>query len=183
MSWSIGRCEGQFGTYFADHWISGAGSSHAVAGRRQSAFPGARKASRRHTRRQACARHSPAVQPGSREQLGVRRNAVILAFEQLESDGLVEERRGAGTFVASRLPVGPAKDVPVAPPPFVPSNAPFAVGRTHPDPALSEPTRTVDPAQSGGREPRLVWPRRRPRECSVAPGHRRAPRRHARHPV
>lgn len=69
-------------------------------------------------------------------QLGVRRNAVVLAFEQLGSDGLVEGRQGAGTFVATRLPIGPARDDPVAPPHAVPSCAPFAIGRTHPDPVL-----------------------------------------------
>ncbi len=69
-------------------------------------------------------------------QLGVRRNAVVAAFEQLGSDGLVEGRQGAGTFVASRLPAGRARAVAAAPPHPVPSLAPFAIGRTHPDPVL-----------------------------------------------
>ena len=34
------------------------------------------------------------------EQLGVRRNAVVAAYEQLLSDGLAEARHGAGTYVA-----------------------------------------------------------------------------------
>lgn len=73
-------------------------------------------------------------------QLGVRRNAVIQAYEQLGSDGLVEGRLGSGTFVAARLPSGPLSlgsgDGPVGPPHPVPGSGPFAVGRTHPDPAL-----------------------------------------------
>ena len=73
-------------------------------------------------------------------QLGVRRNAVVLAYEQLGSDGLAEGRQGAGTFVAARLPTVPAPfgcgDAPIAPPHPVPGAGPFAVGRTHPDPAL-----------------------------------------------
>src|SRR3954466_177104 len=54
--------------------------------------------------------------PGSRlpasrvlaKQLGVRRNTVVSAYEQLLSDGLVEARVGAGTFVANHVPLGPA---------------------------------------------------------------------------
>ncbi|WP_035982423.1 PLP-dependent aminotransferase family protein [Bradyrhizobium sp. STM 3843] len=47
------------------------------------------------------------------EQLGVRRNAIVTAYEQLLSDGLVEARHGAGTYVAARLPA-PAPSAPVA---------------------------------------------------------------------
>lgn len=47
--------------------------------------------------------------PSSRDlaaQLGLRRNAVVVAYEQLLSDGLAEARVGAGTFVAARVPRG-----------------------------------------------------------------------------
>ena len=45
--------------------------------------------------------------PSSRalaEQLKVRRNTVVAAYEHLLSDGLVEARHGAGTYVAAELP-------------------------------------------------------------------------------
>ncbi|WP_316233605.1 PLP-dependent aminotransferase family protein [Bradyrhizobium sp. SZCCHNPS2010] len=54
------------------------------------------------------------------EQLGVRRNAIVAAYEQLLSDGLAEARHGAGTYVAAQLP---------APPPAAPA-AEFAVQTT-----------------------------------------------------
>lgn len=69
-------------------------------------------------------------------QLGVRRNAVVVAYEQLLSDGLAEGRPGSGTFVAIQLPRGPAA-VPTATAPYpVAATGPFALGRTHADPAL-----------------------------------------------
>lgn len=48
--------------------------------------------------------------PSSRvlaDQLQVRRNAVVAAYEHLLSDGLVEARHGSGTFVAAELPMPP----------------------------------------------------------------------------
>ncbi len=69
-------------------------------------------------------------------QLGVRRNAVVVAYEQLLGDGLVESRAGAGTFVAASLPRGPVRDAPVPPPHDLAGPLPFAVGRTHPDPTM-----------------------------------------------
>ncbi len=45
--------------------------------------------------------------PSSRalaRQLGLRRNAIIAAYEHLSSDGFVETRTGAGTYVAATLP-------------------------------------------------------------------------------
>src|SRR5262249_43680272 len=48
--------------------------------------------------------------PSSRalaRQLGVRRNAIIAAYEHLLSDGFVETRMGAGTYVAANLPPRP----------------------------------------------------------------------------
>lgn len=77
--------------------------------------------------------------PSSRvlaEQLGVPRNAIVAAYEQLLSDGLAEARRGSGTYVAVDLPaaqsaVAPARlDIEI-----LPSRA-FALGRTHVDGSL-----------------------------------------------
>lgn len=99
--------------------------------------------------------------PSSRalaEQLGVRRNAIVAAYEHLHSDGLVEARRGSGTFVAERVPTpaptaagrraasdsassdivapdGVAPDI-VAPKIAAPAQGAFALGRTHVDDAL-----------------------------------------------
>ena len=45
--------------------------------------------------------------PSSRElarELGVARNTVLAALDQLASEGYVEGRRGSGTFVAADLP-------------------------------------------------------------------------------
>jgi GntR family transcriptional regulator / MocR family aminotransferase len=45
--------------------------------------------------------------PGSRalsEQIGVSRNTIILAYESLISEGYLESREGAGTFVSHALP-------------------------------------------------------------------------------
>jgi GntR family transcriptional regulator / MocR family aminotransferase len=46
---------------------------------------------------------------GLAAQLGMRRNAVVTAYEQLLSDGLIMARHGAGTFVAAQLPVPPKR--------------------------------------------------------------------------
>jgi GntR family transcriptional regulator/MocR family aminotransferase len=57
--------------------------------------------------------------PSSRllaEQLGVRRNAVVVAYELLLSDGLAEARVGDGTYVAAQVPRGAAAPDPVAAP-------------------------------------------------------------------
>jgi GntR family transcriptional regulator / MocR family aminotransferase len=103
--------------------------------------------------------------PSSRalaDQLGVRRNAVVTAYEQLLGDGLVEARTGAGTFVAARLPQGPG-DAPAPPPPLpVAGQGPFAVGRTYPDRALLNQLGRIlrrqlaepDPAHFGYGDPR-----------------------------
>lgn len=73
---------------------------------------------------------------GLAEQLGVRRNAIVAAYEQLLSDGLAEARHGAGTYVAAQLP---------APPPAAPAaelairttpRKPFGLGFTLVDPIL-----------------------------------------------
>jgi GntR family transcriptional regulator/MocR family aminotransferase len=74
--------------------------------------------------------------PSSRElarQFRVRRNVVVAAYEHLLSDGLVEARTGAGTYVAAELPprARAVKSVsrPSAAGPGV--RGPFALGRTY----------------------------------------------------
>ena len=77
--------------------------------------------------------------PSSRalaEQLGVRRNAVVVAYELLLSDGLAEARVGDGTYVAAQVPRGAAAAQPVPPPVPAQRQGPFAIGRTTPDPIL-----------------------------------------------
>jgi GntR family transcriptional regulator/MocR family aminotransferase len=79
--------------------------------------------------------------PSSRElarQLRVRRNVVVAAYEHLLSDGLVEARTGAGTYVAAELPARarPVRSVsqPAAEGPG--PRGPFALGRTYAAPDL-----------------------------------------------
>lgn len=77
--------------------------------------------------------------PSSRalaDQLGVGRNAVVVAYEHLDADGLVEARQGAGTYVAAHLPARPR--APEAPPQVAgaPSLRACALGCTDADPAL-----------------------------------------------
>jgi GntR family transcriptional regulator/MocR family aminotransferase len=70
------------------------------------------------------------------EQLGVRRNAIVAAYEALLSDGLVEARHGAGTYVAAELPAPPAA-APMAELDIrIPPRRPFALGVTLVDPVL-----------------------------------------------
>ena len=102
--------------------------------------------------------------PSSRDlarQLGLRRNAVVVAYEQLLSDGLVETRVGAGTFVTPHLPQAPARaEAAVALSPAA-GPAPFALGRTNADPALLRRLAAAfrrrlhrpDPSQFGYGEP------------------------------
>ena len=74
--------------------------------------------------------------PSSRtlaEQLGVRRNAIVAAYEHLFSDGLIEARHGAGTYVAARLP---ARASTAPPAQYKIAQGPrraFALGNTHAD--------------------------------------------------
>jgi GntR family transcriptional regulator/MocR family aminotransferase len=72
------------------------------------------------------------------QQFGVKRNAVVIAYEHLQSDGLADARTGSGTFVAT-LPA-PARRV-KPPQPATPAakplpNRPFALGKTFADPQL-----------------------------------------------
>jgi GntR family transcriptional regulator/MocR family aminotransferase len=77
--------------------------------------------------------------PSSRrlaEQLGVRRNAIVAAYEHLFSDGLIEARHGTGTYVAAQLPARPSVNSPA---PFriaQPQRRAFALGHTYADAAL-----------------------------------------------
>jgi GntR family transcriptional regulator/MocR family aminotransferase len=74
--------------------------------------------------------------PSSRtlaNQLGVRRNAIVAAYEHLASDELIEARHGSGTFVALHLPA-PTVRAPMQG--FTPAQAgqyPFALGKTFVD--------------------------------------------------
>ena len=71
-------------------------------------------------------------------QLGLRRNAIIAAYEHLASDGFVETRSGAGTYVAATLPARPA--APATQPPdrseMLERRRPFTLGHTHGDRTL-----------------------------------------------
>ena len=103
--------------------------------------------------------------PSSRalaEQLGVRRNAVVVAYELLLSDGLAEARIGDGTYVAAQVPRGPATPDRVRLPEFRSDRGPFAVGCTTPDPiflrqlgrALRDRVVRADPVDLGYGDPR-----------------------------
>src|ERR1700761_9056376 len=79
--------------------------------------------------------------PSSRDlakQFRVRRNVVVAAYEHLLSDGLVEARIGAGTYVAAKLPARaqPAKPVSSASAAGPGARGPFALGRTYAAPDL-----------------------------------------------
>ena len=108
--------------------------------------------------------------PGSRlpasralaAQLGMRRNTVVVAYEQLLSDGLVTARIGAGTFVASHVPAGPARPEHVTATDLAPHHGVFALGRTGIDAlfvsrlrrAVDKRLRFLDPAHFGYGDPR-----------------------------
>ncbi len=84
---------------------------------------------------------NPGMQlPSSRrlaEQLGIRRNAIVGAYDHLFSDGLIESRHGAGTFVASRLPTRAPTPRPLAPLEIARGgHRAFALGHTLCDAAL-----------------------------------------------
>jgi GntR family transcriptional regulator/MocR family aminotransferase len=108
--------------------------------------------------------------PGSRlpasralaAQLGMRRNTVVGAYEQLLSDGLVEARVGAGTYVADHVPTGPAGPKRARATDMAPSREVFALGRTGVDAlflnrlrrAVSKRLLTLDPVHLGYGDPR-----------------------------
>ena len=77
--------------------------------------------------------------PSSRrlaEQLGVRRNAIVAAYEHLSGDGLIEARHGAGTYVAAALPARPAAMLAAPLRIAQPKRRAFALGHTFADAAL-----------------------------------------------
>jgi len=95
-------------------------------------------------------------------QLGLRRNAVITAYEQLLSDGLAEARTGAGTYVAAQVPRVPAAAAPLPAPLPAATRKPFAIGQTHVDAelrnrlgrALRRRLAAAGPAELGYGDPR-----------------------------
>ncbi|MXN16249.1 aminotransferase class I/II-fold pyridoxal phosphate-dependent enzyme [Pseudooceanicola sp. GBMRC 2024] len=71
-------------------------------------------------------------------QLGLGRNMVVEAYEQLAADGLTEARPGAGTFVAASLPP-PPHEAPAQPPQpdlWDRRQEAFALGQTEATPDL-----------------------------------------------
>ena len=77
--------------------------------------------------------------PSSRalaEQLKVRRNTVVAAYEHLLSDGLVEARHGAGTYVAAELSSLPSARPAAAPHLESIQRGAFALGSTRADALL-----------------------------------------------
>ncbi len=108
--------------------------------------------------------------PGSRlpasrvlaAQLGIRRNTVVGAYEQLLSDGLVEARVGAGTFVADHIPRVPARPERASATDIAPGREVFALGWTGVDVqfqnclrrAIGKRLRTLDPVHFGYGDPR-----------------------------
>jgi len=63
------------------------------------------------------------------EQLGVRRNAIVEAYEQLRADGLVTSRRGSGTTVAVSVMSTQTPTPQVAPLEYSSNTAVFGLGR------------------------------------------------------
>jgi GntR family transcriptional regulator/MocR family aminotransferase len=71
------------------------------------------------------------------DQIDVPRNAVVVAYEHLQVDGLVEAKTGAGTYVADYLPTPqrPASDKPTLPI-GTSKQGPLALGKTDCDIAI-----------------------------------------------
>ncbi|WP_424814565.1 PLP-dependent aminotransferase family protein [Roseococcus sp. YIM B11640] len=121
-----------------------------------------------------------ALPPGARlpasralaQRLGVARNTVVAAYEQLLAEGFIEGRVGAGSFVSRDLPQGlePPPRAPTRPAPLPiaipnmvqPGEKPFNTGRTSWDEATSRLWRQLtlrrlqapDPAMLGYGDPR-----------------------------
>jgi GntR family transcriptional regulator/MocR family aminotransferase len=108
--------------------------------------------------------------PGSRlpasralaAQLGMRRNTIVAAYEQLLSEGLAEARVGAGTYVAVHVPSGPARPSNLPPTELAPRRGVFTLGCTASDAlfqdrmrrAIAKRLRTLDPVHLGYGDPR-----------------------------
>lgn len=112
------------------------------------------------------------------QQLGVARNTVVAAYDQLLAEGFIEGRTGAGSYVSRDLPEGlEARPLPSAPPrpPSAPipnmaqpGTAPFNTGRTAWDERTARIWRqltlrrlqTPDPAMLGYGDPQGARPLR-----------------------
>jgi GntR family transcriptional regulator/MocR family aminotransferase len=77
--------------------------------------------------------------PSSRslaDQLGVRRNTIVSAYEHLASDGLIDAQHGSGTYVADRLPAQPAAGNSMPVRVTTPRREPFELGHTDVDASI-----------------------------------------------
>ncbi|MFC7477177.1 PLP-dependent aminotransferase family protein [Dankookia sp. GCM10030260] len=89
-----------------------------------------------------------ALPPGARlpstralgRQLGLARNTVVAAYDQLLAEGFVTGRVGAGTQVSRDLPEGLDAAAPPPPPAAPPAPAPDAAHRFRPDAAAHQPS-------------------------------------------
>ncbi|WP_417514479.1 PLP-dependent aminotransferase family protein [Minwuia sp.] len=96
------------------------------------------------------------------EQLGIRRNAVVVAYEMLLADELAESRVGSGTFVAARMPDTGAGPAAATVPEIERPRGVFVLGRTTVDDVLQGQLRRaitrrlshIDPGHLGYGEPR-----------------------------
>ncbi|ARJ68230.1 transcriptional regulator [Magnetospirillum sp. ME-1] len=90
-----------------------------------------------------------AALPSSRSlagQLGVARNTVLAAYDQLAAEGFTEGRQGSGTRVAARQqPVGTAASGPASPPPSPMGGRTAAWSATPPMLMVRDPTRPLAP--------------------------------------
>jgi GntR family transcriptional regulator/MocR family aminotransferase len=85
-------------------------------------------------------------------QLGVARNTVVAAYDQLLAEGFVTGRVGAGTHVSAELPEGlqTGLEAAPAPPPAAPAAVPASTLRFRPDPASPQPsTRPCNTGRTG----------------------------------
>ena len=90
-------------------------------------------------------------------QLGLARNTVVAAYDQLLAEGFVTGRAGAGTHVSAELPDG--LEAAPAPPPSPPAAAPDSTRRFRPDTAAHQPsTRPFNTGRTGWDErSQSVW--------------------------
>jgi GntR family transcriptional regulator/MocR family aminotransferase len=66
-------------------------------------------------------RRLPATRQLARE-LGLSRNTVLAAYEQLRAEGFIESRAGSGSYVAPQLPAAPRPPAPEERPPLAPQS-------------------------------------------------------------
>src|SRR3954471_22025022 len=85
-------------------------------------------------------------------QLGLARNTVVAAYDQLLAEGFVTGRGGAGTHVSAELPEGlqTGLEAAPAPPPAAPAAVPASTLRFRPDVATPQPsTRPFNTGRTG----------------------------------